>query len=210
MSVSLTGGVLEEVVEVDVEDAGGVLGPLDVATDPKEALGDAAQHAGPSDAVARRLCCCCCCCCCCLLGGCRRPAPAGPASGWPSRRGPDLPLTGRIRARTSRVGAGRRTGDRDEHPGVLGPAALAGVDHQAAVGERHPGQAAGDHPDLAAVVDGEGTEVEVAGGEPVAGAGRSGRQLHHLLGDPRRGSASTAGRACSSSSSLAWGPMRMP
>src|SRR4029453_13183800 len=42
---------------------------------------------------------------------------------------------------------------RGEHPGVLGAAALAGVDDQAPFPQRHPGQPAGQHPDPLAVVD---------------------------------------------------------
>src|SRR5205823_4516304 len=65
--------ILEEKVVVDVEDPGGVLGPLDVAADPEECLGDAAQHDGCPD---RRWSCCCCCCCCWAA-----IRPLGPASG---------------------------------------------------------------------------------------------------------------------------------
>ena len=43
-------GVLDEQLHLDVEDACGVLGPLDVSPDPEQRLGDAAQHAatGPT------------------------------------------------------------------------------------------------------------------------------------------------------------------
>ena len=76
-------GILEEVVEMDVEDARDILRPLHVATGPKEALGDTAQHA----ATLTRDCCCCC------SWSATSAARAGPASGWPSRRAPDLALT---------------------------------------------------------------------------------------------------------------------
>ena len=48
ISASLVDRGFEQVMDVDVEDAGGVLGPLDVAPDPEEALGDPAQHVAVS------------------------------------------------------------------------------------------------------------------------------------------------------------------
>src|ERR1700744_3672751 len=44
---------------------------------------------------------------------------------------------------------------RRQYPGVLGPAALAGVDHPRSFDQRHPGQAAGQHPHVVTVVDRE-------------------------------------------------------
>src|SRR6202035_936916 len=55
-----------------------------------------------------------------------------------------------------------------QHPGVLGTAALVGVDDQAPLPQRHAGQPAGQHPYLCAVVDRERPQVDVPGQQPVA------------------------------------------
>src|SRR5262249_6142944 len=69
------GGIPEQLVQADVQDPGGVIGPLDVSPDPVQRFGVAGQHqpapgraprsAWPGRPVARLgrpLCCCCCCC----------------------------------------------------------------------------------------------------------------------------------------------------
>src|SRR5205085_4797452 len=62
--------VLQPAVDVDVEDAGGVLRPLHVAAHAVERLRDAAQHGGP------------CCCCCWAAWGTDGPGSRGlPGSG---------------------------------------------------------------------------------------------------------------------------------
>src|SRR5690606_8812784 len=53
--------VLQQQLQVGVEDAGGVVGPLDVAADPEQRLGDAREHQASPPA---RVCCCCSCCGC--------------------------------------------------------------------------------------------------------------------------------------------------
>ena len=58
--------VRDEVMEVHVEQAGGVLGPLDVAADPEQRLCGATQH-GPT----------CCCCSACSVRGPASGATAG-------------------------------------------------------------------------------------------------------------------------------------
>ena len=90
--------VLEQLVDLDVEDAGRVLGALEVATDPKERLGDPAQHGSPT---AR-----CCCCCCCWLA-----ASAGPGRGRRCRREAREGVRRRALAprRVARRRAGRRS-----------------------------------------------------------------------------------------------------
>lgn len=71
-----------------------------------------------------------------------------------------------------------------EDPGVLGDAALGGVDDEAPLGQSHAGEAAGQDPDVRAVVDGEGAQVRVAGrGAPVSDGGDGG-ELDDGLGDP--------------------------
>ena len=156
-------GIIEQQREVDVEDAARVLGPLDIASDPVQRLRDAAQHGCPPAA-----------CCLLLLPAAvdlHVDAVSGAGSGpWRSgggttERARDAPLAG-------------------EHPGVLRAAALAGVDDQRALDERHPGQAAGQHPHVVAVVHGERPQVDVARGDAVADQRRDGRQLHHRLRDP--------------------------
>ena len=97
--------VLDEVVEVHVEQAGGVLRPLDVAADPEQRLRSAAQHELDLlllllGLLGRRS----------GVGGDRRDG-AATTGGW--------------------AVADRRATDRREHPGVLRAASLAGVDHQA-------------------------------------------------------------------------------
>ena len=62
-------GVLEKDLQMDVENPRRVVGPLDVATDPEQRLGDPAQHGRPRWGPfcrdsAHDPCCCCCCCWC--------------------------------------------------------------------------------------------------------------------------------------------------
>ena len=101
-----------------------------------------------------------------------RRSGAVPRTAWAGNAG----ARGRVRAAGSRRGG--------EHPGVLRAAALAGVDDQAALPQRDPGQPAGQHLDLLAVVDRERPQVDVPGHQPVVDLGRGGRQQHHLLRDP--------------------------
>ena len=183
------GGVLEDQLGLDVEDPRGVLGPLDVAADPEHRLRDPAQHPGSGRALL-------------LLLGLRRAAraaPARPAS--PARGGVALDRgSGRVSGggsgvrrrprarrlvRVLRLGHQLDLGRPGQHPGVLGAAAARGVHDQLALGQRHPGQPAGQHPDPRAVVDRERPQVDVARPEPAVDEGRHGRQLHHRLGDPR-------------------------
>ena len=132
--------VLEEEVVVHVEQARGVLGPLDVATDPVQRLGDATQHGRTS-----------------LSGLIAAAAAAGSparaadrASGAAEciglgacRRHHRRHLGRRLCGHVTTVVGGR------EHPRVLGATALAGVHDQAASGQRDPGEAAGHHPHVA-------------------------------------------------------------
>ena len=74
-----------------------------------------------------------------------------------------------------------------QHPGVLGAAALAGVHDQAALGQGHPGEAAGQHPHLLAVVHREGPQVEVAGAQAAVDQRGAGRERHDRLGDVAAG-----------------------
>src|ERR1700744_3887620 len=64
--IGVDAGILQQLVHGDVEDACGVIGALDVATDPVQRFGIAGEH--------QRItaCCCCCCCCsgCCSRSGC--------------------------------------------------------------------------------------------------------------------------------------------
>ena len=126
-------------VEPDVEQPGDVLGPLDVAADPVEVLGDPAEHLRRSSAAS---------------------GAAGPGVG----------------------------GAAAEDPGVLGPAPLRAVDHQAPPGQGHPGQAAGQDLDLLAVED-ERAEVDVPAFEVAVDERRVLAQADRRLGDvaPRVG-----------------------
>ncbi len=98
-----------------------------------------------------------------------------------------------------------------EHPGVLGAAALRGVDDHRALPQRHPGQPAGDDPDLLAEHR-ERPQVDVARRQPpAAGLGRRGRQVDELLGDERlRLVLRSSAPGARSSAALAWGPMNTP
>ena len=123
-------------MRVHVEDARRALGPLGVAADPVQRLGDrgSAHAARPG----RRAVSCCCCCCCCA------------AACWPTG-GP-----GSGGCRVSRGGAAAgdvRFVDDDgvvepgrEHPRVLRATALARVHDQAALRERDPRQPARARP----------------------------------------------------------------
>ena len=71
-----------------------------------------------------------------------------------------------------------------DHPGVLRAAALRAVDDEFALGQRHAGEAAGQHPDVVAVVDGERAQVGVPRAHAVVDERRDGGQLHDRLGDP--------------------------
>ena len=72
-----------------------------------------------------------------------------------------------------------------DHPGVLGATALAAVDHQRPLRQRHAGQTARQHEDVLAVIDGEGPQIDVARGQlPVLDQRRAGGDLHDPLCDP--------------------------
>ena len=100
---------------------------------------------------------------------------------------------------------------RAEHPGVLGAAALAGVDHQLALGQRDPGQPAGQHPDLVAVVDRERPQVDVPRRDPAADQRRAGGQRRSAAArSSRAGRPRTLTASSASVFSSACGPMTMP
>ncbi len=80
-----------------------------------------------------------------------------------------------------------RGGRAADDPRVLRPAALAGVDHELALRQRHAGQTARQHPDVIAVVHREGTQVGVTRAHPVFDERRDGREHDHGLGDPAAG-----------------------
>ena len=197
-------GVLEDQLGLDVEDPGGVLGALDVAADPEHRLRDPAQHRG---SPSLRPCCCCSACGCCSrstgpLGISRAPWCCGavvPRRAW-RRLG--------VRAALVRRRLDRRAG---QHPGVLGAAAARGVHDQLALGERDPGQAAGQHPDPVAVVDRERPQVDVprrrAGRRRTSAPSRAARPAGRST---TRGSSSTLARSSSSSARWRRGPITMP
>ncbi len=122
----------------------------------------------------------------------RRAAVAAAAAAGSARASTPARIrrgSGAVRPRPGSAGVGparRRRGCRSpaEHPGVLRAAALAGVDDQRALGQRDPGQPAGQHPDVVAVVDRERAQVDVPRRDRVADQRRDGRQLHHRLRDP--------------------------
>src|SRR3954466_2891635 len=94
----------------------------------------------------------------------------------------------RWRPRLARVepGLGRWRGLL-EHPRVLRPAALGGVDDHRALAQRHAREPAGDDVDVVAEHR-ERPQVDVPRLQPaVLHRGRAGRELHELLGDPARG-----------------------
>src|ERR1700722_7466640 len=67
-----------------------------------------------------------------------------------------------------------------QDPGVLRAAALARIDHQAALAQRDAGQAAGDDADLLAKED-EGPEIDVPRRDPGLDEGRAGRERQRRL-----------------------------
>ncbi len=83
--------------------------------------------------------------------------------------------------------AGGHRSPRRKHPGVLRTAALAGIDHPRPLDQGGAGQAAGQHPHLVAVVDGERPQVDIARRQVPFDPGGHGRELHHRLGDPGAG-----------------------
>ena len=138
--------VLDEQLGLDVEDAGRDVGALDVPPDPEDRLRDPAQH------DAHPLACCCCCWCLASVGpgvdvGERRALVGGTAG-----VGPDADRLDRRRRRLVALA---------HDPGVLGPAAAAAVHDELALGQGDPGQTAGQHPDVVAVVDRERSQVDV-------------------------------------------------
>ena len=73
-----------------------------------------------------------------------------------------------------------------QYPGVLRAAALGAVDDERSLPQRHSGKPAGDHIHLLPAQN-EGAQVDVSGGEVVAGPGWQAGEVHHLLGDPVAG-----------------------
>ena len=154
--------VLEQQVIVHIEDAGRVLGPLAVATQPVERLGDPAQHGTSSGPSA------CCCCWACWLS----LLSTGPGSGgsvqtvmwlwrWRAAR----------RSRASPEGA-------STHVSLEPPPWLeftTRLPSGSATRVRPPGR----NPHAVAVVHGEGPQVDVARPERLAGVRRRGRQRDH-------------------------------
>ena len=119
----------------------------------------------------------CCCCSCCWWW--RSWSSAGPnwsgtaaVGGAGSARGAPAP------ARSTPLGAASAS-----DPRVLGAAALARVHDQAALGQGDPGEPAGQHPHLLAVVHREGAQVEVAGRSRPSTRVGAGREGHDRLGD---------------------------
>ena len=136
------------------------------------------------------------------------------------RRLADSSRRARFSARSrSRAVAVERLGDAGEHQRrpheertqvSLRPAALRGVDHQRAVAQRDPREAAGHH-DRPLAVDHERAQVNVAGLEAVAHQHGRARQPHGLLGDvAARVRRAPAGRRPARSPGVAWGPISMP
>ena len=181
-AVGVDAGVLEQLVDCDVEDAGGVVGALDVATDPVQRFGVAGKHHRLLLDSTAAVCCCCC---------CSGRGPTTATAVVAAERVAVLSafdLCGALGSlRTTSAAASSRSADRRarrQHPGVLRAAALAGVDHQRALRQRDAGQAAGQHPHVVTVVDRERPQVDVARRELVIDLGRHRRQLHDRLGDP--------------------------
>ena len=79
-----------------------------------------------------------------------------------------------------------------QHPGVLGAAALRGVDHQRAFAQRDAREAAGDDGDVAAR-EHEGTQIDVARREAALGKGRAGGERQGRLRDVALGRGDDAG-----------------
>ena len=174
--------VLDRELVVLGEQASRGLGALEVAADPVEGLGEPAQHGGP--AVGRDPC-----------GSAAWTAAAGPpADAAARRRGtgawwrataltgvPGSPAAAAMRGSPSPAPLALV-----EDPGVLGAAALRGVHDEAALGQRDAGEAAGQHVDLVAVVDGERAQVDVARLDgAVLHHRRAGRERDDRLRDPR-------------------------
>jgi len=90
------------------------------------------------------------------------------------------------------------------------PAALARVDHQAALRKGDTRQSAGRHPDSRPVVNGERSKIHVSGSDPGSYVGRRGRESHHVLGYQLRGLARIRSGNAASVRSLAWGPITSP
>ena len=134
---------------MDVEDAGGVLGPLDVAADPVERLGDAAQHRDLAVLLLLLLL---------LLGILLRRRS--------ELRGPPTGIAGRRRRCAVRSGDGlapawhRRPAS--THVSFEPPPWLEFTTRLPSR-QGHPGQPAGHHPHVAAVVHRERPQVDVAG-----------------------------------------------
>ena len=97
-----------------------------------------------------------------------------------------------------------------EDPGVLGAAALGGVDDEGALRQRDAGEAAGHDDDLLAVED-EGPQVDVAALEMVRRHRSGAGELDDGLGDVvARVGADFARRIRRARAAEAWWPMSMP
>ena len=142
--------VLEQQAQVDVEDAAGVLGALDVAPDPVQRLGDAAQHAVTAPA--------CCCCCCCCAAGC--PAAADSLSQLRPMRRCARGRGGRRGLRADAAATRPRRSPASTQVSFEPPPWLEFTTSEPSR-QRDPGQAAGQHPDVVAVVDRERAQVDV-------------------------------------------------
>src|SRR5262245_29135344 len=70
-----------------------------------------------------------------------------------------------------------------QHPRVLGPAALAGIDHERAFLQRHPGQAPWHDANAIAPGQHERAQIDVARRNAFLDAGRAGRERERRLRD---------------------------
>ena len=163
--------VLEQLVEVHVEDAGGVVGPLDVAADPEQRLGDAGSASAVPPQMLLLL----------LLLLLAASVSSGPGSGAGESRGQRRRPAASSRPAPGRLGARRR---RLSTQVSLEPPPWLELTTRLALGQRDAGQAAGQHAHVVAVVDRERAQVDVPGREPVVDLRRHRRQLHDRLRDP--------------------------
>ena len=143
-------GLREQQVHRDIEHPSDVLGPLHEAADPEQRLRDPAQHGASPPSQPVRVACCCCCwpCPCC-----------GASAGTPT-----WSASPRCGGRAALGGLRPCRRPPSTHVSFEPPPWLEFTTRLPST-QRHPGQAAGKHPDSVAVVDRERPEVEVPGHE---------------------------------------------